>query len=113
MSAFVNRWAIALLLVGVGIGLGWGLNGVRQPLGAQDAKPKSPAGQPEHDRMMADSQAAYAPDWQRQYPQSQPLLKPFPACKPGEIMPQDLYRYGGKGQTSFASVDDIKDFDEF
>lgn len=118
MIAHWKNTAIPLLLVGLGIGLGLGLSAwVRQPVVAQDAKTKPPAaGQPDHDHLVPDSQAGYAKDWERPYPQYQPVgsvLKPFPTCKPGDVMPQDLYRYGGKGRTSFASVDDVGNFDDF
>ncbi|PYV40808.1 MAG: cytochrome C [Acidobacteria bacterium] len=68
------------------------------------------------DRMMPDASAAYAPDWERPYPQYQPVgsqLLPFPDLRPGDITPTDLYRYGGSGRTSFSSVDDVGDFKEF
>jgi cytochrome c peroxidase len=67
-------------------------------------------------RLLADSAAAYDPDWERPYPQYQPVgkvLKPCPVLKPGEICPQDLCVFGGAGRTSFASVDDVADFDAF
>ncbi len=63
-----------------------------------------------------DSPAAYDPDWQRPYPQYQPLgkvLEPFPECEPGKIVPQDLYRYGGRGSKMYDSTDDVADFEEF
>lgn len=67
-------------------------------------------------RLAPESPAAYDPDWRRTYPQSQPvgetLLQP-PNLRPGEATPQDLWKYGGKGKSSQASVDDIEDFAAF
>jgi cytochrome c peroxidase len=40
-------------------------------------------------------------------------LEPCPNLKPGELCPQDLWRFGGAGRTSFASVDDVANFNEF
>jgi cytochrome c peroxidase len=75
-----------------------------------------PYGANEKARTHADSPAAYAPDWERPYPQYQPVgevLQPFPNAAPGEIVPQRLYQYGGAGSRIYASVDDVRDFDEF
>src|SRR5262245_16933459 len=58
------------------------------------------------ERLMSESPAAYEPDWERPYPQYQPVgkeLKAFPKLRPGDISPTDLYRYGGPGESSFAS----------
>jgi hypothetical protein len=63
-----------------------------------------------------DTPAAYDPDWQRPYPQYQPVgtvLKPFPKCKAGDPVPQKLYQYGGRGDKAYASTDDVADFAEF
>jgi cytochrome c peroxidase len=68
------------------------------------------------DAMMPDTPAAYAEDWERDYPQYQPLgeeLELFPAATPCDPVPQELYRYGGRGSSSFASVDDVGTFDAF
>jgi cytochrome c peroxidase len=81
---------------------------------AQTAAPKYRAN--EKARTLADSPAAYAPDWERPYPQYQPLgkvLKPYPNDSAGAIVPQELYRYGGRGAKAYASVDDVADFEEF
>jgi cytochrome c peroxidase len=67
-------------------------------------------------RLLPDGAAAYDPDWERPYAQYQPVgkvLKPCPVPKPGEICPQDLSVFGGAGRTSFASVDDVANFDDF
>jgi cytochrome c peroxidase len=67
-------------------------------------------------RLAPDSAAAYDPNWDKPYPQYQPVgkvLQPCPVLKPGELCPQDLSVFGGAGRTSFASVDDVRDFDEF
>ncbi|HZT80937.1 MAG TPA: hypothetical protein VFA26_11965, partial [Gemmataceae bacterium] len=67
-------------------------------------------------KLAPDTAAARDPDWERPYPQYQPVgkvLQPCPDLKLGDLCPQDLSVYGGRGKTSFASVDDVKDFDEF
>ena len=67
-------------------------------------------------KLMPDTPAAYDPDWERPYPQYQRVgkdLLPYPKLRPGDITPTDLYRYGGPGTTSFASIDDVEDFNEF
>jgi cytochrome c peroxidase len=67
-------------------------------------------------KLASDTAAAYDPNWDKPYPQYQPvgkLLKECPPLKPGEICPQDLSVFGGAGRTSFASVDDVADFDSF
>jgi cytochrome c peroxidase len=74
--------------------------------------PAPPAGP----KLLPDTAAAYDPNWERPYPQYQPVgkaLRPCPPLKPGDICPQDLSVFGGAGRTSFASVDDVGDFDEF
>jgi cytochrome c peroxidase len=99
---------LVCLTCGVVLGLVWRSSVPRLP--AQPA-PKKDGG-----RLASDSPAAYDPDWEKPYPQYQPVgkvLDPFPDIKLGDPAPQDLYRYGGPGKTSFASVDDVKDFDAF
>lgn len=67
-------------------------------------------------KLMPDSAPAYDPAWDRPYEQYQPVgkvLKPCPPLTPGEIPPQDLSIFGGAGRSSFASVDDVRDFEEF
>jgi cytochrome c peroxidase len=67
-------------------------------------------------KLASDSQAAYDPNWDKDYPQCQPVGKVLQACpdlRPGDIPPQDLSVFGGRGKTSFASVDDVASFDEF
>jgi cytochrome c peroxidase len=123
MAAHWKTWAIPLLLLGFGIGAGIEFSrGLRQPSQAQektplkqDAPSKSKVGK-DYNVMMPDSPAAVAADWERAYPQYQPLgtvLKPFPTLRPGQMPPQELYRYGGRSPSSFASVDDVKDFEQF
>jgi len=132
MNTKRKSYCIPLVLAGAGIGLLLGI--AIQPAAAQDGKkePAATSSQPSntstnprpqdsgksinHDRLMPDTPAAYAPDWEKPYPQYQPvgkMLMPFPRLKPGELVPQELYRYGGRGASSFASVDDVKDFEEF
>lgn len=70
----------------------------------------------EGDRLMPESAAAYDPNWKRPYPQYQIVgkdLLPFPNLRPGDITPVDLYRYGGPGASSYASIADVADFDAF
>jgi cytochrome c peroxidase len=66
-------------------------------------------------RLLPDTAAAYAPDWDRPYPQMDKGLLPCPPLKPGDIPPQELYRYGGAGRTSYGSFDEDVggNFDEF
>jgi hypothetical protein len=67
-------------------------------------------------RLMSDTAAAHDPDWERPYPQYQPVgkvLQPCPDLKPGDICPQDLCVFGGRGRSSLSSIDDVRDFDEF
>jgi cytochrome c peroxidase len=67
-------------------------------------------------KLAPDTAAAYDAAWEKPYPQFQPVgkrLKPCPSLKPGEPCPQDLWHFGGAGRTSFASVDDVADFNEF
>ncbi|HYL99374.1 MAG TPA: cytochrome C [Blastocatellia bacterium] len=70
-----------------------------------------------HDyQMRQDGSRQAGPDAESRYPQYQEVgsdLKPYPVLKPGDITPTDLYRYGGAGKTSYASISDVGDFDEF
>jgi cytochrome c peroxidase len=66
--------------------------------------------------LAADTASAYDPGWDRPYPQYQALgkvLKPVPPLKPGELCPQDVSIFGGAGRSSYGSVDDVADFEEF
>jgi cytochrome c peroxidase len=66
--------------------------------------------------LAADTAAAYDSDWERTYPQYQPVgkvLKAMPSLKPGEPCPDDVSIYGGAGRTSYASIDDVADFEAF
>jgi hypothetical protein len=78
---------------------------------------KTPAGEaPVGQHFPPETAAAYDPDWERPYPQYQPVgkvLQPCPKLVPGEICPQDLSIFGGAGRSSFASVDDVASFGEF
>jgi cytochrome c peroxidase len=68
------------------------------------------------ERLAPESRAAYDADWERPYPQCQPVgtvLKPCPDLRPGQNCPQDLSIYGGAGRTSLASIDDVGKFDDF
>ncbi|PYT04086.1 MAG: hypothetical protein DMF65_02845, partial [Acidobacteria bacterium] len=73
--------------------------------------------------LMPDSPAAFDPNWERAYDQYQPLgkvLKPYPRLGPGDLLRDEngkptleLYRFGGPGYSSYASIDDVGDFNEF
>ena len=117
MSHRSNRIAQLTLLLAVAVAFGyllgtqgtlvWGLDGPRN---------EQPAPRTTSDGMAASSPPAAAADWRRPYPQLQPLgevLAPFPAAAPGTLVPQDLYRYGGRGKREFASVDDVPEFAAF
>src|ERR1041385_3295534 len=76
------------------------------------AKKSSPP--PEVMELTGKSPAAYDEDWDREYPQDQrKKLLPFPELRPGDIPPVKLYLYGGSAKTSYASVDDVGNFNEF
>jgi cytochrome c peroxidase len=84
-----------------------------QPSRAESKKSTPPA---QGAKLAPDTAPACNPDWERAYPQYQPvgkLLKPLPALKAGELCPQDLSVFGGAGRTSLASLDDVANFDEF
>jgi cytochrome c peroxidase len=61
-------------------------------------------------KTLPDTPAAVAEHWQKTYPQEADGLEPFPDVAPGEIAPQELYRYTGRGKTDYVSVDRIADF---
>jgi cytochrome c peroxidase len=110
--------ATACLLIGIAIGMAASSYGADRALGLAAADNPSGVRTPTgvSARLVEDGGAAFDRDWNRDYPQYQPagkVLEPFPAVTPGTIVPQQLYRYGGVGRTSFASVDDIANFDEF
>lgn len=91
--------------------------GARESLvGSAATAPNEPSA-PTDDEMQltTKSPAAYDPDWERaKYPQDQrKKLLPFPQLSPGDITPVKLYLYGGPGASSYASVDDVGDFNEF
>lgn len=78
------------------------------------APKKSAAPLPEEKELTAKSPAAYDEDWDREYPQDQrKKLLPFPDLRPGEIPPVKLYLYGGPAKSSYASIDDVGNFNEF
>src|SRR5262245_24772512 len=84
-------------------------------LPARGASPAAPASVPAPApkltlRVSPDAPAVYAPDWDKAYPQYQPLgkvLQPCPPLKAGEIPPQDLSVFGGAGKSSYSSVDEV------
>jgi cytochrome c peroxidase len=77
------------------------------------SEPSAPAR--EDNQLTIKSPAAYDPEWdQTSYPQDQRRkLLPFPSLRPGDIPPVKLYLYGGAGASSYASIDDVGDFNEF
>jgi cytochrome c peroxidase len=85
---------------------------------ASSSRGEPPAPQTPHQtyRLAVESAAAYDPNWDKPYPQYQPVgksLQPCPDLKPGDICPQDLSGLGGAGRTSYSSVEDIRNFDAF
>jgi len=85
-------------------------------LGLHEPEVEGGEGVSQEGRMEPTSAAAQDPDWERPYPQYQPLgkvLQPFPKVPLGGIVPQELYRYGGKGVREYASIDDVESFAEF
>jgi cytochrome c peroxidase len=106
---------VPCLVAGVALGL---LAGHSMPPAQAEQGPaaKHPPGRAEPARLAPESAAASDPDWERPYPQYQAVgkvLKPCPPLKPGEVCPQELYLYGGKGKSSLASIDDVADFNTF
>lgn len=91
----MHRWIHLVCLAGL----------VSQALPAQ-----SVAGKPEGAKTLPDTPAAAAEDWQRPYPQKADGLEPFPDVPPGDIAPQELYRYTGRGKGDYGSIDRITDF---
>src|SRR6185503_20141013 len=78
------------------------------------APKKSSAPRAEEMELAGKSPAAYDEDWDRDYPQDQrKKLLPFPDLRPGDIPPVKLYLYGGPAKSSYASVDDVANFNEF
>jgi cytochrome c peroxidase len=103
----------ALVCLLLGVGAGFFLRELAQPSrGGQGPQPV-PLQTP---KLASDSAAAYDPNWEKAYPQYQPVgkvLKPCPPFKPGDICPQDLSVFGGAGKTSYSSVDDVANFEDF
>ena len=78
------------------------------------APKKTSAPRPEEMELTGKSPAAYDENWDREYPQDQrKKLLPFPELRPGDIPPVKLYLYGGPAKSSYASVDDVANFNEF
>jgi cytochrome c peroxidase len=101
------------LAIGVAVGMAvrdWG------PASRGEAPAAAPAPPPPAARLAPESPAAYDANWDKPYPQYQPVgkaLQPCPVLKPGEICPQDLSVYGGAGRSSYGSVDDVANFGDF
>ncbi len=105
--------AVGCLLLGAA--LGFFVRDVASPSRGQPNSAATPAAHQGH-KLAPDSDAAYDPNWEKPYPQYQPVgkvLQPCPDLKPGDLCPQDLSIYGGRGKTSLASIDDVGNFDEF
>ena len=121
LPPFLRRTAtahFAVLALGVVVGL-LARELITPTRGEAGAKTKGdqPVSRPRTGSHLApDTAAAYDPDWERRYPQYQPVgkvLKPMPDLKPGERCPQDVSIYGGAGRTSYGSIDDVAEFAEF
>jgi cytochrome c peroxidase len=121
VSPFMRRRAtaqIAVFMLGVVVGLlARELNTPTRGDAGTKAKVDQPASRPRIGSHLApDTAAAYDPDWERSYPQYQPVgkvLKAMPTLKPGEPNPEDVSIYGGAGRSSYGSIDDVGDFEEF
>jgi cytochrome c peroxidase len=113
----MNPQLRTLGLLGAGVALGLALAGyLRQPTHAEERPKSAASAAKDKDCLMPDTPAAQVADWERPYPQYQPVgkvLKPYPPCRPGDPTPPELYRSGGRGHTSYASVDDVADFEAF
>jgi cytochrome c peroxidase len=106
---------LTLLLLFSFVAACWALE-VRLTEGSAQQQTKKSQTSGRQDQMTPESSAARSSDWERPYPQYQAVgteLLPYPDLRPGDMTPTDLYRYGGLGQTSYASVDDVGDFQEF
>ena len=106
--------AVSILLLLAGVAGFWGRELMRSSHGEAPSAASAPT--KISTRLSPESRGAYDPDWERPYPQYQSLgkvLQPCPNLKPGEICPQDLWRYGGAGRSSLASIEDVPNFDEF
>jgi cytochrome c peroxidase len=114
MSRYVRRLfppAVLCLLLGLGAGLL--LREFTAPLLGQPSGAMPPRDGP---KLAPDTPAAYDPNWDKPYPQYQPVdkvLKRCPDLRPGDPPPQDLSVFGGAGRTSYAALDDVGDFQEF
>jgi cytochrome c peroxidase len=109
-----STFFVGLLLVLAAAAGFWGRQLMQSSHGEAPAAPSTPA-MVGH-RLAPESRAAYDPNWERPYPQYQPVgktLQPYPDLKPGEICPQDLWVYGGAGRTSLSSIEDVGTFDHF
>lgn len=73
-------------------------------------------GPQEGPKLLPDSPAAEVQDWQRPYPQYQPVgevLRPFPVLGVGDPTPQDLYKYGGRARSTYFTIEEVADFAAF
>ena len=90
MSRTLAGTAAVAVLMGIAMGLILAGSGRRSALGAAATENPSGVRTPTgvSTRLLEDGGAAFDPDWERDYPQYQPLgkvLEPFPAIAPGNI----------------------------
>ncbi|MEZ5360784.1 MAG: hypothetical protein R2748_00190 [Bryobacterales bacterium] len=74
---------------------------------------QSEAGKTTGAKVLPDTPAAKVEDWRKSYPQQADGLEPFPSVGLGDLAPQELYRYTGRGKDEYVSIDDISDFAEW
>jgi len=117
MSSYFSKLSLTLALISVisvgMIAVHFSLEGGLPGSAVQETKKVATV---QEDRITPDSPAARNSEWEKPYPQYQAVgkeLLQYPNLRPGDITPTDLYRYGGFGPTSYASVDDVEDFQEF
>jgi hypothetical protein len=77
---------------------------------AAPALSQTPAAKPAGAATLPDTPAVTVADWDRDYPQKARGLEEFPPAVPGDIVPQRLYLYTGRGGKDYATVDNVPDF---
>lgn len=103
------RWSQVILLVTVTLIVTHQAGSTRSELRQEEQRGQGA-------KLSPDSPAAQESDWERPYPQYQPLgkiLLPFPALGPAEPSPLDLYKYGGRSKKSWGTIEEVGNFDEF
>src|SRR5262245_24388081 len=99
MSRSVTRFTTPVIILFVGIAIGLSVRELTQLSRAEDQS----TAKKQVRKLAAETPAVHDPDWERAYPQYQPVgkdLRPCPILKPGELPPQDLSGFGGRGKTS-------------